>query len=77
MGDGRYEIDTGSGSIDLGLPRDASAILRAATGNGTISWKLSDVKIRRKERDDVILRIGDGAADLRLDTGSGAIRIHH
>ena len=77
MGTGSFLIDTGSGSIDLCLPRDASADIVADTGNGGISWKLPDAEIRRKDRNEVAMRLGAGAAHVRLDTGNGAIRIHH
>lgn len=77
MGAGSFLVDTGSGSIDLRLPEDASADLIADTGNGGISWNLPEAKIGRKSRDEVAIRLGAGAAHVRLDTGSGAIRIHH
>lgn len=77
MGSGPFVIDTGNGAIDLCLPPNASVDLRADTGNGRISYKLPDAEIRRKDEDELALRIGDGDVRVRLDTGNGSIRIHH
>ena len=76
MGTGRFEIDTGSGGITLRLPADASAEMEAETGSGGIKLDLSGPHdIRYKEDDEARVTIGDGAARLVLDTGSGSIRI--
>jgi DUF4097 and DUF4098 domain-containing protein YvlB len=76
MGDGDYRIDTGSGRITLVLPADASADVTAETGSGGIDVDLAEgVEIRRREEDEISLRIGDGRSRVRLDTGSGSIRI--
>jgi hypothetical protein len=75
LGTGRLLIDTGSGSIDLGLPHRASADIRADTGSGHIRYELSDVEVYRRDDDALHLRVGEGEARVRLDTGSGGIRI--
>jgi hypothetical protein len=77
MGTGDFELDTGSGGIELTLPREASADLEAETGSGRIRVDLEGARIDRMERDYVRLRLGDGAARIHLDTGSGGIRIGH
>lgn len=76
MGDGLFVIDTGSGGIELVLPEDASADIEAQTSSGGIRLDVADADIRRRERDEVALRIGSGSAEVRLDTGSGGIRIY-
>ena len=76
IGQGRYEVDTGSGSITLTLPANASAEVEADTGSGGIQLGLQDVQIFHKERNELAFRVGDGGAKVRLDTGSGAIRIN-
>jgi DUF4097 and DUF4098 domain-containing protein YvlB len=76
MGDGEFVIDTGSGSIDLHLPPDASADVKVDTGSGGIDLDLSGShRIRHVDDNEVEFTIGDGDADLILDTGSGSVRI--
>lgn len=78
MGRGDVDIDTGSGGIQLGLPAGANCRVQAETGSGGVSVDLSGVKGLRKDEDDdeVAFTLGDGGASVRLDTGSGQIRIH-
>jgi len=75
MGDGDIDIDTGSGGIDLKLAPNASAQVEASTGSGGIDVDLDGVRLRKRRSDDVSFRVGDGDAFVRLDTGSGGIRI--
>lgn len=76
MGSGDFDIDTGSGGITLALPPNASADVEAETGSGGIHFELDqEIRIRRKERDEVSFSVGGGGAHVRLDTGSGGIRI--
>lgn len=75
MGDGVFMVDTGSGSIDLLIPVDASADVTAETSSGGIRVDVLDPDIRHRERNEIAFRIGNGDAEVRLDTGSGGIRI--
>ena len=75
MGTGRFEIDTGSGGIQLQLPANASAEIRAETGSGGIHLDVDGATVRHKDNDSALIVVGGGAADVKLDTGSGAIRI--
>jgi hypothetical protein len=72
---GDVDIDTGSGSITLELPADASARIEAETGSGGIRVGRTGVELLRQERDEVAVKIGDGAAHMSLQTGSGSIKI--
>ncbi len=74
MGNGDFEIDTGSGGIELRLADDASVHVRASTGSGEIDVNLDGTRIRNSE-DDVSFKVGGANANVRLDTGSGGIRI--
>lgn len=73
--EGDWKIGAGSGSVRVDLPDDAAFTLEAETGSGgidiayplTIQGKIS----RRHLRGD----IGGGGHLLRIDTGSGGIRI--
>ncbi|RKZ19470.1 hypothetical protein DRQ50_01975 [bacterium] len=75
MGSGRFIIDTGSGSIELALPDDASARIEADTGSGSVRNKIEDADVRRQERDELLMTVGDGEARVTLDAGSGSITI--
>lgn len=68
------EIDTGSGSVTLGVPDGYSAQVEIETGSGGIDLDFP-VQVRRLESDHVIGRIGDGRGRLRIDTGSGSVRL--
>ena len=75
MGDGRFDIDTGSGSITLLVPAAASAEVEADTGSGGIAVDLPGIRTLYRERDEMKFLVGDGRASVRLDTGSGRIRV--
>jgi len=72
---GDVDVDTGSGSITLVLPADASARIEAETGSGGIRVGREGVELLRQDRDEVTVKIGDGAAHVSLQTGSGSIKI--
>jgi DUF4097 and DUF4098 domain-containing protein YvlB len=67
-------VDTGSGGVTLHVPATLGAILEVDTGSGGID---SDVPMQllHKERGELRARIGDGAGTIRVDTGSGGVRI--
>lgn len=75
MGAGDFAVDTGSGSIVLNLPEPASARISASTGSGSIDIRVENAVVRRRERDAVEFEVGEGDARVRLETGSGGIRI--
>ncbi len=72
---GDYEIDTGSGSITLLMPESVSADVLADTGSGGISVDLPGIQTLHRERDQMRFKVGGGDARVRLDTGSGRIRV--
>lgn len=67
-------IDTGSGSVTLAVPEGLSAQVEIETGSGGIDLGFP-VQVRRLESDHVIGTIGDGRGRLRIDTGSGSVRL--
>jgi len=75
MGTGKFVLDTGSGGIDLRVPKDASATVYASPGSGGVQVDFPDDGVSRRSRDDLKFRIGDGEADVSLDSGSGRIRV--
>ena len=68
------EIDTGSGSVTLAVPDGLSARVEIETGSGGIDLGFP-VQVRRLESDHVVGTIGDGKGTLKIDTGSGSVRL--
>lgn len=67
-------IDTGSGGVTLRVPESIGAEVDLETGSGGIESELP-ITVNRKERHSLRGRIGDGAAHIKVSTGSGGIRI--
>jgi len=67
-------VDAGSGSVTVTLPSDLSADVDIETGSGGIT---SDFPVRtsRVERHHLRGTIGDGAGRIRIETGSGSVRL--
>jgi lia operon protein LiaG len=66
---------TGSGSVDLALPDDASAELDISTGSGGISTEFP-VTMDNVQRRALRGRIGNGDGNsVRVSTGSGGVRL--
>jgi hypothetical protein len=67
-------VDTGSGAVDLAMRGDASADLYLETGSGVISCDLPLTNVRR-EHGTLSGSLLDGRGRVRVDTGSGGIRL--
>lgn len=67
-------IDTGSGSVTLALPEGAGADVDVETGSGRIDVDLP-MTVTRTGRNRLSGRIGDGGGTIRIETGSGRIRL--
>ncbi len=70
----RLDIDTGSGSVTVSAPANLGAEIEVETGSGGIDVDFA-VQVRTVRRDHLIGRIGDGGGRIRIDTGSGSIRL--
>jgi len=70
----RVSVDAGSGGVTLTLPSDLSADLDIETGSGGISSEFA-VRTSRVERHHLRGTIGDGSARIRVETGSGSVRL--
>jgi len=68
------EVDTGSGSVTVRAPDDLGATVEIDTGSGDIDLDFP-LEVRSVRRDRVQGRLGDGEGTMRIDTGSGSIRI--
>jgi hypothetical protein len=68
------EVDTGSGDVTVTVPAGLGAELEIDTSSGEIDLGFP-VEVRRIERDHLVGRIGDGNGRIKLDTGSGDVRL--
>ncbi|HXV87401.1 MAG TPA: DUF4097 family beta strand repeat-containing protein [Gemmatimonadales bacterium] len=68
------DVDTGSGSVTITLPASYGAAVDIESGSGGVELDFP-VQTRRLARDHVSGSIGDGRGTLRVDTGSGRVRI--
>jgi len=77
LGEDWFRFETGSGDIDLGLPEGAEATVEAATGSGRVTFDLPAATVQEQGRRTARLVLGKGTSRVKLETGSGDIRIHH
>ena len=68
------DIDTGSGSVTVWLPEVVGAQVDIETGNGGIDLDFP-VRVRRVSRDHLEGSLGDGQGQIRIETGSGGVRL--
>lgn len=69
----RLRVESGSGSVTIGVPETLGATLRAGTGSGGIDFDFP-VELTRQGRRYLNARIGDGRGEIDIETGSGSIR---
>ena len=67
-------IDTGSGRVTLRVPRSLGATFEIETSSGGIDIDVPYEAIR-VGRHEVRGRFGDGSGSIRIDSGSGGVRI--
>lgn len=75
MGAGPFSASTGSGSIDFDCPTDFSAEFKAETGSGRIRCDVEGAEVLHEDDYEMSFRVGDGDARVKLETGSGSIRV--
>ncbi len=68
------DIDTGSGGVTIRLPSGLNAMIELETGSGSIETDFP-MTIRHHSRDHVQGQIGDGSGRIKIETGSGSIRL--
>jgi DUF4097 and DUF4098 domain-containing protein YvlB len=71
----QIEIDTSSGDVELDMSAYPGMTFTIETGSGRIDVDLPDLDTVRSRRSYFSGRVGDGAADVVIDTGSGSVRI--
>ncbi len=69
------EVDTGSGSIVVEVPRDFGAAVELDTGSGRVEVDVSGRVAETSRRDYFRGRVGDGDGRVVVDTGSGDVTL--
>jgi lia operon protein LiaG len=67
-------VDAGSGPVSLRLPASAGAEVEIETGSGGIETDFP-IQLSRWERNSLRGRLGDGRGRIRIDSGSGRVRL--
>jgi len=67
-------VDTGSGSVTLRFPDGIGAEIEVDTGSGGIDVDIP-LQVREVKRNYLLGVLGDGRGRIRIDTGSGGIRL--
>ena len=69
------EVDTGSGGVTITVPANFGAQLDIETGSGGIDFTGLTIQARKLESDHIIGQIGDGQGRVKIETGSGEVRM--
>ena len=68
-------VDTGSGDVTVNLPADFGATVDIETSSGEIDLRNVTVRTTRLEEDHLMGQIGDGKGRMKIETGSGGVRL--
>jgi lia operon protein LiaG len=68
------DVDAGSGGVTISLPAITDAEIDIETGSGGIDSDFA-VQVTRVERNHLRGRIGDGSGHIRIQSGSGSVRL--
>ena len=71
----QIEIDTSSGDVELDMSAFPGMRITIETGSGGISVDLPGLNTVRSRRNSFRGEVGDGSAEVVIDTGSGSVRI--
>ena len=70
----RMDVETGSGGATIRVPATLNAEIDAETGSGGFSTDF-EISTRRFSRNHVEGRIGEGRGRIRIEAGSGTVRL--
>lgn len=68
------KVEAGSGGVTVRLPESTNADVDIETGSGGIDTDFA-VQIKRFERRHMTGRIGNGRGQIRIESGSGSVRL--
>jgi len=67
-------VETGSGNVDVSVPRGFGGSVHMETGSGSIETSVP-MEIRKRDKNELSGTIGDGRGKVSLETGSGTIAL--
>ncbi len=70
----QLKVDAGSGGVTVRLPESLNANVDIETGSGGIDTDFA-VQVTRFEKRHVVGKIGDGRGQIRIESGSGNVRL--
>ncbi|HKN68667.1 MAG TPA: DUF4097 family beta strand repeat-containing protein [Gemmatimonadaceae bacterium] len=70
----QMKVEAGSGGVTIRLPANLSATVDLETGSGGIDTDFS-VQVTKFEQHHIVGRIGDGRGQIKVESGSGAVRL--
>jgi lia operon protein LiaG len=70
----QLKVDAGSGGVTVRLPASLSANVDLETGSGGIDTDFS-VQVTKFEQHHIVGRIGDGRGRIKIEAGSGQVRL--
>jgi len=71
----QIEIDTSSGSVELTMSSVPGMEITVETGSGSINVDLPGLTTTSSRRNSFRGTVGDGRAQVNIDTGSGSVTI--
>jgi hypothetical protein len=72
--DGRYQVETGSGRVQVAVPEGAGFHLEIDS-HGGVDFGGLPVQIVRREDDEISAIVGEGGPQVAIETGSGSITL--
>ncbi len=70
----RLVIDSGSGTVTLRIPSTLGAELDIDAGSGGVKADMA-IQVTHYESDHLVGKIGDGKGSIKIDSGSGEVRL--
>ena len=70
----QLKVEAGSGGVTVRLPATLSATVDLETGSGGIDTDFS-VQVTKFEQHHIVGRIGDGRGRIKIEAGSGSVRL--
>jgi DUF4097 and DUF4098 domain-containing protein YvlB len=72
---GTYGVASGSGGVSVTLPPTADVTVYAEASSGRVAWSGLDLRVKHEERGELEAVLNGGQAQLRVEAGSGGIRL--
>ncbi len=69
------DVDTGSGNVTITVPPTLGAEVDIDTGSGEIDFSGVTLQVTHFERDHITGAIGDGRGRMKIETGSGDVKL--